>query len=235
MNKKILVIDDEKNIRLTLSECLETSNYDVETAVSGEHGMTKYNESKYDVILLDMKMPGIDGMEVLRRIKEQDPLQNIIMITAHGTIETAVEAMKLGAIDYIRKPFTPDEIRSIVKRVLERHHLDEGAAAASFHAALEYAKGCINRRDFDKAYQYLQKAICMEPRTPEPYNLLGVILELNKETVEALKMYRAALAVDPTYKPANANLTRATKWDYTKTGIQLGGEDDENQPQGDRI
>jgi DNA-binding response OmpR family regulator len=235
MNKKILVIDDEKNIRLTLSECLETSNYDVETAVSGEHGMNKYNESKYDVILLDMKMPGIDGMEVLRRIKEQDPLQNIIMITAHGTIETAVEAMKLGAIDYIRKPFTPDEIRSIVRRVLERHDLDEGAAAASFHTALEYAKGCINRRDFDKAYQYLQKAISMEPRKPEPYNLLGVILELKKETVEALKMYRAALAVEPTYKPANANLTRATQWNYTKGGIQLDEEDNEDQSQGDKI
>lgn len=235
MGKKILVIDDEKNIRLTLSQCLETSNYDVETAVSGEHGLTKYNESKYEVILLDMKMPGIDGMEVLRRIKEHDPLQNVIMITAHGTIETAVEAMKIGAIDYIRKPFTPEEIRSIVKRVLERHHLDEGAAVASFHAALEYAKACINRRDFDKAYQYLQKAISMEPRKPEPYNLLGAILELKKETVEALKMYRAAIAVEPTYKPASDNLARATQWSYTKQGLQLGGEDNEGQSQGDRI
>jgi len=235
MSKKVLIIDDEKNIRLTLSQCLEFSNYDVETAVSGEHGLTKYNESKYDVILLDMKMPGIDGMEVLRRIKEQDPLQNVIMITAHGTIETAVEAMKIGAIDYIRKPFTPDEIRSIVKRVLERHDLDEGAAASSFHTALEYAKGCINRSDFDKAYQYLQKAIGMEPRKPEPYNLLGALLEMKNDKLAALKMYRAALAVDPTYKPADANLMRAAKWGAPVNEIQLDYKTGEDQGQGDKL
>jgi len=235
MNKKILIIDDEKNIRLTLSQCLEVSNYDVETAVSGEHGITKYNEGTYDVILLDMKMPGIDGMEVLRRIKEQDPLQNVIMITAHGTIETAVEAMKLGAIDYIRKPFTPDEIRSIVNRVLERSRLDESMAVGSFHAALEYAKGCINRRDFDKAYQYLQKAISMEPRKPESYNLLGALLELKRDKLAAMKMYRAALAVDPTYKPADANLARAARWDFTMGEIQLDNKTEEDEEQGDRI
>lgn len=224
MKKKILIIDDEKNIRFTLSQSLETVNYEVETAVDGEHGINKYNESKYDVVLLDMKMPGIDGIEVLRRIKSRDPFQNVIMITAHGTIETAVEAMKLGAIDYIRKPFTVDEIRSIVKRVLQRAYVDECAAEKSYQASLEYAKGCINRKDFDKAYIYLQKSIGIELMKSEAYNLLGVILELKNEVVEALKMYRAALAIDPTYKPADLNLQRATQWVYTQRGISLEDE-----------
>lgn len=224
MKKKVLIIDDEKNIRLTLNQCLETVDYEVDTAVDGEHGLSKYKENKYDIVLLDMKMPGIDGMEVLRRIKAQEPMQNVIMITAHGTIETAVEAMKLGAIDYIRKPFTPDEIRSILKRVLERKHVNEDTAVESFESALEFAKGCINHKDFDKAHTYLQKAIGMEPSKPEAYNLLGVILEFKNEIVEALKMYRAALAIDPTYKPSELNLQRATQWSYTKNGISLEEE-----------
>lgn len=222
MSKRLLVIDDEKNIRITLSQCLEMADYIVDTAVNGEHGLTKFSEEKYDVVLLDMKMPGIDGMETLRRIKTLDPMQNVIMITAHGTIETAVEAMKLGAIDYIRKPFTPEEIRSIVKRVIDRGNIGEGEAAGSYYSALEYAKSCINKRDFDKAYDYLQRSIGMEPRKPEAYNLIGAILEFRGEVVEALKMYRATLAIDPSYGPANANLNRATQWNYSRSGIELG-------------
>lgn len=228
MKKKILIIDDEKNIRLTLSQCLELADYQVDTAVSGEHGLEKYSENNYDLVLLDMKMPGIDGMEVLRRIKRQNPLQKVIMITAYGTIETAVEAMKLGAVDYLRKPFTPDEIRSIVKRVLERENIDEQEAASSFDAALEYAKGCINKGDLDGAYKYLRKAVSMEMDKPEPYNLMGVLLELRNEVTEALKMYRAALAIDPTYKPAESNLKRATEWIYTRKGIDLGDKKDDD-------
>jgi DNA-binding response OmpR family regulator len=232
MKKRILIIDDEKNIRLTLSQCLEHSNYQVETAVSGEHGLEKYAENNFDLVLLDMKMPGINGMEVLRRIKRQNPIQKIIMITAYGTIETAVEAMKLGAVDYLRKPFTPEEIRSIVKRVLERENIDESEAISSFDAALEFAKGCINKRDYDKAYEYLKKAVSMEPAKPEPYNLMGALLELKSEFTEALKMYRAALAIDPTYKPAEANLRRATEWRYTRNGIDLGDETGEDSEAG---
>lgn len=229
MKKRVLIIDDEKNIRLTLSQCLETVGYEVDTAISGDHGLTKYSENKYDIILLDMKMPGIDGMEVLRRLKSQDPLQNVIMITAHGTIETAVEAMKLGAIDYIRKPFTPEEIRSIVKRVLDRKDIDEESASSSFGSVMSFAKGCISRRDFDKAYIFLQRAIGMEPMKPEPYNLLGALLEIKGDMLEALKFYRAALAIDPTYKPADENLRRAAEWSYSKKTIQLDEPENEEE------
>jgi len=222
MKKKILIIDDEKNIRLTLSQCLELSDYHVDTAISGEHGLEKFAVNNYDLVLLDMKMPGIDGMEALRRIERQNPVQKVIMITAFGTIETAVEAMKLGAVDYLRKPFTPDEIRTIVKRVLEREHIDESEAISSFEAALEFAKGCINKRDYAKAYVYLKKAVSLETAKPEPYNLMGALHELDNELLEALKMYRAALAVDPAYKPAESNLKRATEWRYTQEGIDIG-------------
>ncbi len=233
MSKKILLIDDEKNIRLTVSECLKISGYEVDSAVSGEHGLEKYSSDFYQLVLLDMKMPGLDGLEVLRRIKSKNPYQSVIMITAHGTIETAVEAMKLGAVDYLRKPFTPDEIRSIVNRVFNRETLDEKEAALSYENSLEYAKNCINMLDFEKAYEYLRKTIGMEPRKPEPYNLLGVYLEIKNELIDALKMYRVALDIDPTYKPAQANLDRGTKFQYTREGIDMGdkqnNESDEDQ------
>ena len=221
LNKKILIIDDEKNIRITLGQCLTSADCEVETAVDGEHGLLKYNESTYEVVLLDMMMPGIDGIEVLRRIKAKDPLQNVIMITAHGTIETAVEAMKLGAVDYLRKPFSPDEIRSIVKRVMDRDQLDEKQASLSFVSALEFSKSCINKKNYDKAYEYLHKAISMDSQKPEAYNLIGVLLELKGELTSALKMYRAALAVDPAYRPADSNLRRATDWHYTRKGMDF--------------
>ena len=121
MSKKILIIDDEKNIRLTLSQCLETSNYDVETAVSGEHGLTKYNESKYDIILLDMKMPGIDGIEVLRRVKNTPEIKRIPVIILTSSKEEGDRAMSydLGANSYLVKPISFDGFLDVVRKVTD--------------------------------------------------------------------------------------------------------------------
>src|SRR6056297_995566 len=117
--KNILIIDDEKNIRFTLKKSLE-SDYEVVTAVNGEDGIEKFQENNFDLVLLDMKLPGMDGMEVLKQIKDIDKTADIIIITGFGSVDSAVETMKLGAIDYLRKPFTPDEIKEIVKEVIER-------------------------------------------------------------------------------------------------------------------
>ena len=116
---KVLIIDDEKNIRLTLEKCL-TDDYEVVTAVNGEDALNNFVANEFAVVLLDMNLPGLDGLEVLEKIKEIDKEVKVIIITGYGSVETAVETMKLGAVDYLRKPFTPDEIRDIVKKVIER-------------------------------------------------------------------------------------------------------------------
>jgi CheY-like chemotaxis protein len=116
----ILVVDDEKNIRLTLRESLKTFNAQVDAAVNGEEALDMAAQQEYDLVLLDLKMPGMDGMEVLRRLRELSPGTAVILLTAHGTVEAAVEAMKLGAVDFLQKPFAPKEIRDIVTRVLGR-------------------------------------------------------------------------------------------------------------------
>ncbi|MDR3713867.1 MAG: sigma-54 dependent transcriptional regulator [Puia sp.] len=108
----ILIIDDEKAIRKTLSEILSYEGYKIDEAGDGEEGLKKFKEKEYDVILCDIKMPKIDGIEFLEKAKEANPDIPIIMISGHGTIETAVEAVKKGAYDYISKP--PDLNRLLI-------------------------------------------------------------------------------------------------------------------------
>jgi DNA-binding NtrC family response regulator len=220
MPTRILIIDDEKNIRLTLSTCLQGTDYEVETAISGEHGLEKFATGRFDLVLLDMKLPGMDGMEVLRRLKARDPSVKVIMMTAYAAVETAVEAMKLGAVDYLKKPFTPEEIRLLVGQVLEREQLSQGEAR-DFASALNYAKACITRQELDKAAEYLRKAVSLDPTQPEPFNLLGVYMELKGNVSEAQRLYRAALALDPTYEPADSNLRRTATIPYVRENLKL--------------
>lgn len=218
---RILVVDDEKNIRLLLDQCLSAEGYQVDTAVNGDHAVEKFAAAPYDLVILDMKMPGLDGIEVLRRIKRTQPAVPVIMVTGYGSIETAVETMKLGAVDYLRKPFTPDEIRAAVAAVVERNGLRE-EEIRGYEQELAYAKNCIVARQLDKATEHLQRAVAGEPAKPEAFNLLGVLYELRNDIRNAQRMYRAALALDPTYRPAAENLHRTTQMRYTREGMSFG-------------
>src|SRR5512136_776721 len=137
-DKSVLIVDDEKNIRLTLSQALEILEVETDTAADGEEALAKLKEKEFGLILLDLKMPGMDGMEVLRRIREIRPDIRIIILTAYGTVESAVEAMKLGAADFIQKPFAAEEIRELVSRVLDREKIDE-QKTADYASSVELA------------------------------------------------------------------------------------------------
>src|SRR4030066_317127 len=102
---------------------LEEEGYEVEAALSGKEAFEKMKANPFDIVITDLKMPGIDGMEVLRTFRKEYPDSIIIMITGFSTVETAVEAMKLGAFDYIPKPFTPDEVAIVVKKAIEKKNL----------------------------------------------------------------------------------------------------------------
>jgi len=118
--ERVLIVDDESNIRLTISRSLEPLGVQIQTAVNGEEALQKLHEEEFALLLLDLKMPGIDGMEVLHQVRERWPKTCVIVITAYGTIDSAVEAMKRGAVDFIQKPFSPAEIRELVTKVLRR-------------------------------------------------------------------------------------------------------------------
>ena len=160
--KPILVVDDEKNIRLTLSQSLESLSIPVRTAINGEEALKKLQHETFELVFLDLKMPGMDGMALLRRIEAHWPKTRVIIITAHGTIETAVEAMKLGAVDFIQKPFSPVEIREVATQVLARESLDE-KRAMNYPALIELTKRHITDRRFSLARETARKAIAADP------------------------------------------------------------------------
>src|ERR1039457_4547226 len=123
MSARILVVDDEEIVIRSCLRILGDRDYVVEAVQDGLEALRKVEENAYDVIILDIMMPKIDGLEVLQRVKETHPDIDVIMITGLSQIDTAVRSMKLGAFDYLPKPFDPDELKLVVKRALERRQL----------------------------------------------------------------------------------------------------------------
>jgi len=123
MSARILVVDDEEIVLRSCLRILGGGAYEVESAQDGREALQKIEEGHFDILVLDIMMPKIGGLEVLQRVKESHPDIDVIMITGLSEIETAVQAMKLGAFDYLPKPFDPDELKLVVQRALERRQL----------------------------------------------------------------------------------------------------------------
>ena len=129
MKDKVLVIDDEEVIRRNLKKLLNSDGYEVFTAEDGQQGLDIFNKMKDEkhspikVVLLDIKMPGMDGIEVLKRIKKNTTQTEVIIITGHGGIESAIEALRIGAFDYVTKPIEYDELLLTISRALERYEM----------------------------------------------------------------------------------------------------------------
>ena len=123
MSARILIVDDEEIVIRSCKRILDGDEFQVEFVQDGREALRKVEDNSYDVMILDIMMPNIDGLEVLRRVKETHPNVDVIMITGLSQIDTAVQAMKLGAFDYISKPFEPDELKLVVQRALERRRL----------------------------------------------------------------------------------------------------------------
>jgi len=119
MSKRILIIDDEENIRRVMRLTLQAAGYEVGEASDGESALELFGDgTAWDALLLDQRMPGLDGLETLRQISDRDPQARVIMATAYASIELAVDAMKLGATDFVRKPMTPEILRNAVAAAL---------------------------------------------------------------------------------------------------------------------
>src|SRR6266568_4256793 len=125
-NENILVVDDDPDIREVLKDRLESLGYRVLLAATGAEGLELLEKQNPQVVLLDIEMPAMSGLEVLKEIRKRELDITVVMITAYGTIERAVEAMKEGAYDFIPKPFEPDHVALIVQKALERETLKRG-------------------------------------------------------------------------------------------------------------
>jgi len=140
--KQVLIVDDEPNLRKILSAQLTRDGYDVLTAEDGEQGLALLGEHHIDLVITDLKMPKVDGMTLLKRALVEEPDLPVVLITAHGTIDTAVEALKSGAFDFVTKPFDKDEVRQIVAKALKTREL-RGADATSTPTAQAARFGII--------------------------------------------------------------------------------------------
>lgn len=125
IGKRILVVDDEENLRRVTQLKLQQAGYEAMTASDGRQALEVLARNPHDLIITDLKMPGMSGMDLLRKVREDYPEIIVVVVTAFGTIESAVEAMKLGAHDYIIKPVNADALRLVVSRALEHHRLRE--------------------------------------------------------------------------------------------------------------
>ncbi len=122
---RVMVVDDEENIREVLSNFLSDLGYDVVVATDGQDALNKFHKGEYDLIVSDLLMPSIDGLELLKRIREIDKDVIFLMITGYPSIETAVEAIKKGAYDYITKPFHMEDVKLRIERAFEKKSLRE--------------------------------------------------------------------------------------------------------------
>src|SRR4051812_32943607 len=133
--KQILVVDDEPNLRRVLSAQLERDGYDVHTAEDGEQALVVLREHHIDLVITDLRMPKMDGMELLRRAVAIDPGLPVIMVTAHRPVHNPVEALETGAFDYVTKPFDQGEVRTIVRKALKTRDLSNAEASLSVESS----------------------------------------------------------------------------------------------------
>jgi DNA-binding NtrC family response regulator len=193
--KRVLIVDDEPNVRLMLETTLSSVGYDVTEAGDGEAALDRLSGkgSGYDLVLLDLLMPKMDGMELLRQLRAVGDVTPVVILTAHGSIPEAVEAMKLGAIDFLTKPTTPDALRRVVAEVIERHAVPTAPAQPAETSSkpsdrarqivfdLARAKRAINRGRFSEAEVLLSDLIALDRRSTEAHDLLDRLLILKEQ------------------------------------------------------
>jgi len=140
------IIDDEPIIHEVLGDLLTSEGYDVENSSSGEEALDKHSSQSFELVLLDLLLPGIGGIEVLKKLKKINPNAVIIIITAYASVESAISAMKIGAYDYIQKPFKHDELLLTVKRAIEHRRLQEENKSKVINNVFETIKACAPTR-----------------------------------------------------------------------------------------
>lgn len=160
---KVLVVDDEKIIRSLIVDVLSEGGYDVYATSDGELALAQFEKTPFEIIITDLKMLGINGIEVIKRIKKINQLATIIVITAYPSIETVKEALLEGAYDYLTKPFDLDELRMVISRALKEHLLVKEKEKYKELAILDSLTGLYNRR-------YLDEVLAREIDRSQRYN-----------------------------------------------------------------
>jgi two-component system, OmpR family, response regulator len=208
VNAKILIVDDETNVRLNYRITLETEGYEIFEAPSAASALEKLASRSFNLAILDMRMPAMDGLELLAKMREVGITVPAMIVTAYSDVPHAVQAMKLGAIDFLQKPLRPEDLRRIVAEILKRHAPQKEPPAESFNSHIVAAKRCLNLRSFAMARTHLVKALELNTKSVEAFNLAGVLAEMLDDVDKAKKYYGQAIKLNKNYEPAQQNMRR---------------------------
>jgi len=209
---RILVVDDERNIRNNLTMVLESAGYKVDASGDGEDALTKCKERHYDIAFVDIQMPKMGGLELLRYLRALRPNLAVVILTAYGAVGSAVEAMKLGTADFLEKPFDPNVLLLLCEEIIQRQ---QTATRGSVDDLLHLAELARERKAYVEARVYLKIAMMREVTRPEPYYWLGHISELEGDKRRAMQYYALALDADQNFKSACEALGRLKRPDST--------------------
>jgi len=213
MSKRILIVDDEPNVRLSYRVTLETEGLAVCEADCATKALAQFASHEFDLAILDMRMPEMDGLDLLAEMRERGLMTPTVIITAYGDIPHAVRAMQLGAIDFLQKPLTPEALRNLVAEIFARHVTPSGTEPKEplrddFPTQLSEAKRLLNLQAFEPAWKHLGRALELNAQSPDALNLAGVYFEMQEDYDRARKLYGKAIKFGPYYEPAQQNMRR---------------------------
>jgi DNA-binding response OmpR family regulator len=214
------VVDDEPAIARTASMVLRGDGWVVDSADTGERALELLAGRAYGLVLLDLRLPGIQGAEVLKHISHGPTQPKVVVMTAYGSPECAIEVMRLGAADILRKPFTPEELREVVSSVMARE-IDPGVIRRRYCEALAAARDHLRAQRVPAAREWSHRAVALCPDRPEGFHLIGACHDLLGEQAQAKKMYGLALEADPEYLPSKRNLDRLVFFHGTRGSVEL--------------
>lgn len=201
--RSVLIIDDEDSIRRTISLALQEAGFQTDTAANGEEAVRRFTERAYDVLILDLKLPGLSGVDVLGEARARRPDMPVVIITAYGDVESAVASLRGGATNFIQKPFTPERIQEAALEALNRQH--QIARESWYDDHVRQAAIAIRAGRLDEAFAHANYACTLDDARPEAFNELGIVMQFRNEVREALKYFDTALQVDPSFSPAATN------------------------------
>jgi DNA-binding NtrC family response regulator len=202
---RILVADDQRNARVNLKMILEDAGYRVDVTGHREEALARCHRSCYDIAFVDMNMPTIDGLDLIRCIRALSKGTTVVTLSRYGAVTKVVEAMKLGAIDFVEKPIEPRKTQLLCEEILRRRAL---AADETVDELLRKADLALERNALVDARVYLKMAMLRDEKRAEPYYWLSELYEVHGDIREALHYYCRALDAGPTYQPARKMLNR---------------------------
>lgn len=207
----VLVVDDEKNVRLTLRQALEDLGLTVDTADDGTEALSRLDEADYDLMLLDLRMPGLDGLETLERTRRQASDLPVVIVTAHGTVKNAVQAMRRGAVDVLLKPISLNALRDLVDQVFREPSTPPDATP--YDEWIQLATWHLRYRRTDAARHCLQEALTQDETQPEAHTLLGLLEGTEGDLDAARRHLEAAVERDGDTATAQLLLDRLGEQD----------------------